>query len=479
LITLPCTLVALLRAVFRRALHLGNRDHGPNLLLSAGPDGLRVRVRNSFAAAEYHLPGDFPAASVELPFAVLADCRGGKQDSLTLRQESPEVATAEWTDKQIPQVVQYDVKPLDSQEFPPLPEVMSPNDSSLWSALAAAVEVADVESVRYMLTCLRLRGADGEIMATDSRQLLRQTGYSFPWEEDLLIHRTLLFGCRGVVEDRPLSIGRSDDWLTLQSGPWTFHLQLEKQGRFPKAESLIPRQEDACCRVQLDPDDAVFLADALQRLPVPAESFLAVTIDLRDGVVIRANTGKGQTLMELVLSRSSVNGQRLLLCTDRDYLAHAARLGLHDLYFYGPDVPVQALDERRTYIWASLDADGVIHPSRKALRIDSAAAQTSSSTPSTRRPTTMATAKSRTSPEDAGNGNGSPHTNGEAHTPSNGQPAPASSDLIEQAEALRITLRTGVSQLSDLIAALKQQKKTTRSVQSALAALQQLQNVAL
>lgn len=78
------------------------------------------------------------------------------------------------------------------------------------------------------------------------------------------------------------------------------------------------------------------------------------------------------------------------------------------------------------------------------------------------------------------NGNGKTHANDAASTPANGQANSNSSpDLIEQAEALRTTLRTGVSQLSDLINALKQQKKNTRNVQSALATLRQLENVAL
>lgn len=73
------------------------------------------------------------------------------------------------------------------------------------------------------------------------------------------------------------------------------------------------------------------------------------------------------------------------------------------------------------------------------------------------------------------NGNGS---NGNG---SNGQAAVVSdtADLIEQAETLRSTLRTAAGQASDLIAALKQQKKTARSVQSALATLRQLDRVAL
>ena len=83
-----------------------------------------------------------------------------------------------------------------------------------------------------------------------------------------------------------------------------------------------------------------------------------------------------------------------------------------------------------------------------------------------------------------GNGNGSPNgaanAHGSANGNGNGQPdAAGSTDLIEQAEVLRSTLRTATTQVGDLIAALKQQKKATRSVQTALATLRQLEKVAL
>ncbi len=478
MITLPCALVAAIRPVFKRSLHLGNREQGPNLLLVSGPDGLRIRARNDYAAVEYHLPGDDPASSIQVPFAVLMDCRGGNRDWLTLRQESPQVATAEWTDKQIPQLVRYDVKPVKKQEFPSCPEAMADNDARLWSALGAAVEVTDPDSTRYVLGCLQLKGTQGQIVTADGCQLLVQAGYRFPWDEDLLVPGSPLFGCQGVVDDQPLSIGRTDDWLTLRSGPWTFHRRLQKEGRFPKAESVIPRQEDACSRVQVDPDDAVFLADALRRLPVDSQtSALGITIDLQEGLTIRAGGDHTRAPVELVLSRSAVDGQRLCLHTDRDYLLRAMRLGLRDLYFYGPEAPVQASDEQRTYLWASLASDHAVRSNHKAVRIDSVETGPQQSnpvkpaSPSKRRPRDMA--------KDT-NGNGKTHANDAASTPANGQANSNSSpDLIEQAEALRTTLRTGVSQLSDLINALKQQKKNTRNVQSALATLRQLENVAL
>ena len=86
------------------------------------------------------------------------------------------------------------------------------------------------------------------------------------------------------------------------------------------------------------------------------------------------------------------------------------------------------------------------------------------------------TASSNGSGNSNGNGNGS--HNGAAN--GNSQPdAAGSTDLIERAEALRSTLRTATTQVGDLIAALKQQKKATRSVQTALATLRQLEKVAL
>ena len=80
------------------------------------------------------------------------------------------------------------------------------------------------------------------------------------------------------------------------------------------------------------------------------------------------------------------------------------------------------------------------------------------------------------------NGNGSPNGAANAHGPANGNGQPdaaGSTDLIEQAEVLRSTLRTATTQVGDLIAALKQQKKATRSMQTALATLRQLEKVAM
>jgi len=50
-------------------------------------------------------------------------------------------------------------------------------------------------------------------------------------------------------------------------------------------------------------------------------------------------------------------------------------------------------------------------------------------------------------------------------------------DVIEQAEAVKASLRDAASKTSQLIAALKRNRKQAKAVQSTLAALKQLQNI--
>ncbi|HPM85260.1 MAG TPA: hypothetical protein PLF81_31370, partial [Candidatus Anammoximicrobium sp.] len=424
----------------------------------------------------------------------LTECEGLKAAPVTLEQESVGKVIAQWTDKKIPQLVQYDVTSGDIPVFPTIPPAMAENDSSLWSALAEATNTTDADSIRYATNCMQLHGIAGKIVATDGRQLLVQTGFCFPWEDDLLVPSRSLFACRDLPSDGPLLIGRSDTWLTLQTGPWTFHLAIDKERRFPRTEDHIRRPEMAVTRLTIAPADAEFLCDAIERLPCDEDGLnQAVTVDLNGHVIVRAQAKDSKVPTELVLNRSAASGEDMVLAIDRTYLARAIKLGFRELCLYGPEVPLQACSENRVYVWAPLGVHGVIQRNSKAVRIDSADGQPPTckveATPPPRRKNTMAKStkpQSQAAVDETanGNGNGSPNgaanAHGSANGNGNGQPdAAGSTDLIEQAEVLRSTLRTATTQVGDLIAALKQQKKATRSVQTALATLRQLEKVAL
>ena len=486
LITITTSLARQLRAIFRRALRLTNRDVGPELVLCAGVDGLRIRAQNTHAAVEHHTPGGIPSEQIRVPLAMLADCEGTKAEPVFVEQEADGNVVVQWTDRQIPQAVRYDRAAGEVPAFPATPVTMAQADNRLWRALADATLITDSDSIRFATDCLQLRGTGGKIVATNCQQLLVQAGFSFPWDDDVLVPRNSLFTYRELPTNVPLFIGRSDKWLTLKAGPWTFHLAIDTDRKFPRTEEIIQRPETAVTRLTIAPADAEFLADAIERLPCEEDDMhQAVTLDLNGKVIVRARASGSKVPTELVLNRSSTSGEDIRLTTNRNFLARAVKLGFRELYMYGAEVPLQACDENRTLLWALLGESGAIQPNPKAIQIESrqfgdGQSQRSDTvpTPISRRANTMVKATTRPQNTAAdepldGGGNGS----GSGHGNPNGSAGPV--DPVELAEALRATLRTALGQVSELVSALKQQKRNTRSVQSALATLRQLEKVAL
>ena len=38
-----------------------------------------------------------------------------------------------------------------------------------------------------------------------------------------------------------IKVGKTDDWVTVRVQPWTFHLHIDKAGRFPRTDENLPR----------------------------------------------------------------------------------------------------------------------------------------------------------------------------------------------------------------------------------------------
>jgi hypothetical protein len=164
---------------------------------------------------------------------------------------------------------------------------------------------------------------------------------------------------------------------------------------------------------------------------------------------------------ELVLTRSSRTGASVRFCTNRKLLARAMQLGFDGLHVFGPDSPVLCVQGDRKYVWMLLDQDGAIKPSKQAIRIESAAAPepiTAAIITSTRNPTPMKPTNPSRSAEPA------------KVTQTDNSPS-----LIDRAESLRSSLHTALADTRNLITTLKQQQKASRSVQSALKSLRQLE----
>src|SRR5262249_37663694 len=144
------------------------------------------------------------------------------------------------------------------------------------------------DGVPFAVQKLQLRGARGELVATDGRQLLVQEGFPFPWKEDLLVPAVGVFGCRELPQDAAVTVGKTDTHVCVEVGPWSFSLAVDKEGRFPDGEPAIPARTGSVTTCRLSAEDAAFLARALPRLPGQGDDHEPVTVDCNGHLAVRA-----------------------------------------------------------------------------------------------------------------------------------------------------------------------------------------------
>lgn len=476
MITITRSLARQLRAVFRRT-GVGRIGHRVRVAFLATPATLHVRLKTQDIALEYRMTGQFQPEEFSLSYDFLADCEGRKDDPVTLQAQGKNRFLVSWSDRGVPQMARYDGESSGpSLEFPALPEQLHTIDPSIWSALADATQVADSDRIRYALDCLQLRGASGQIAATNGRHILIQRGFTFPWTDGVLIPASRVLGCPELAQHE-FTLGKTDDWVALATGPWSVFLRIEKDAKYPKLDDLFRPAEQARSTLHLDPADAHFLVDALPRLPGGEDKDRPVTLDLSGHVAIRAADEEQTSVTELTLTNSRSSGETILVNTNRSFLLHAAQLGFREIGLFGPEVPIQCDDPRRQYLWAVLDAKSALQSGDNPICIASPlasgpAAPIPAATiplPTTRQRSAMT--RKRTPNQDpdlpAVPAN-PPATQAAENTKS---PSP-----IEKAQALRDALRDALTKTNELITSLKRQRRQSKLVETTLSALEELRS---
>ena len=206
MIVVPADAARAVRAAVRR-LSPGRSAHPPPVELVAGPDGLLLRVATADAAVEYRHPGPCEPGRLVVPADALAV--GASSRSPLRFVESPDGVEVRWSDRGKEQEQSFPI-PKEPGPFPDLDAgEWADNPPGLATALADAAAVAAKESGRYAVHRVQLRGRRGEVVATDTRQLLLQGGFAFPWDGDLLVARAgaALVGSLGLSR---AGAGRAD-----------------------------------------------------------------------------------------------------------------------------------------------------------------------------------------------------------------------------------------------------------------------------
>ncbi|QDU98776.1 hypothetical protein Pla8534_66500 [Lignipirellula cremea] len=457
LISLTRKRIRSIRTTISQAFDIKSRSSRTAIGFQASREGAKIIACHGDVAVEHAVSGDSPFEPFAVPLAALAECEGGRDDSVTIRRDGDNVVL-EWRDAGIPQVIRHDL-----MELPVMPAAVATttaNDPSLLAALSNAVYTADHEPTRYALNCIRLSG-DGQVVATDGRQAYIHSGFAFPWEGEVLVPASRVITRTELSKAAFVNVGKSDDWFILHAGAWRVWLKINKDARFPKVDQNVPSANAACSTMHLSDADAVFLAKAIQRLPSNGEFNKPVTVDLNGAVSVRAVEASESKPTEIVLTSSSREGDAIRFSTNREYLARATRLGFRSVHITGQESPACCRDQQRTYLWALLGKAGVVPSDPEATRIESPTSHH-----------TIAISQERNKPMITGK---------PEHPPKQAESSQAETvsvdSLIESAESVKASLRESTSQVTELIAALKRHRRQSKTLQSALSSIRALQAI--
>jgi hypothetical protein len=489
LIQITRLLARQLRAVIRNSI-LADPHRGTPLAIAfcADQHGLTVRAQGPEVGLEYHQPGELSPETVRISVAALDDFAGLKATPVILESTAPNTVQARWDDGGVPQLKDYSMK--DDQPLPEFPATgeWTTQEPRLLNALAEAAKTTAKDGTRYALMKVQLRGARGQVVATDGRQLLVEAGFAFPWQDDTIVPALPALGSKPLSDATDIAIARAPTQIGIRVGAWTFWLQIDQQARFPRTDDVIPARESRKTFCRLTASEAAFLARTLPRMHGLDDPDDPVTIDLNGHLAVRTK-GEGQNhITELVLPQSSITGPFVRLRTNRCYLNRALALGLPELQLVDASTPIVCQDEKRTYVWMPLDKKGALEPADDAVRIsppEQAAELPSPTRERNKQRMAKPTANGTTNiPPSNGSGNG--HTTAASNGTGTSQPvaseqkAPSTGGLavlIEEAKVLKDAVRDCCKRANRLVAALKRYRRQSKLLAGTVAALRQLQTI--
>jgi hypothetical protein len=388
MITIDATTLRRLQRVLRRTVCRIARNR---LLISlAAEDGrLGVFLQVPGMQIRFEEAGQFGRGACSLPLEALLKIPMSDADGAEL-EATDEGVTLRWSDGGVPRATNVEAAPSSAQ-----PQTLAEPTSwvtanpELRTALSAAHPVCSPETVRFATERICLRGARGQIAATDGRQLLVWDGFSFPWSDDLLIATFAMLDADELKAAADWRIGKAEEHVVLQTGSWTFRAEILKDGRFPNIDQVMPHRSASDRRLTLSRHDATFLKKTLPRLPGKDADYRPVTIELNGHVGVLAREVEGGPTTELELSSSRYDGAPLRFVCDREHLQRAVSLGLTELRIADANKPVLMLDDRRQFLFVPLGSSSLTSEAAtfRLRSCDASASMRSNRRPGTPAPT--------------------------------------------------------------------------------------------
>ena len=401
--------------------------------------------------------------TIILPWQLIKEAAVNSDGQVELQQDGMQVLLKHEV-KGIPRQSRFDIGNVQTPELPPMPDqFVEVSAGQFFDTLVSCGKCIDRDSERYALGYIALNGEKGTVAATDGRQALLIDGFDFPWDEDVLLPSSRMYAAKELRESDSVQLGFRDQWLTMTVGH--FAIQWKSfDGRFPKVENIIPQTGSMTSWLELDAQDAAFITKRIDDMPGEKDQHRPVTLDLNGHVALRSADKTGDNAAELLLANSRYTGSEVHATMTRDFLKHALSMGLNRIGLDTHERPMLAVDGNRRYVWMPLTSDPVL---RTEATIIVSSSETKSQTPVKTRPKPILPTRDERVPVLA---TATKTVKPNAATAEDRSP-------LDEAEALRETLRNSLGQVNTLVRSLKHQLRQNRMLRSTLASLKRLQSL--
>ena len=218
-------------------------DRASGRFLRADRNGLRVRLHNAEVLAEFQQAGSYAPETVTVPLEALADFEGRGNGIVIAGEHRPWQACRRAGTMPACRRCMTTTHPpaADMAAVPDRAGQPANRGPDLWKALADASASTARETVRYALQKIQLRGRSGEVVGTDGRQLLIQSGFRFPFTRRCADPQQHALRLQGAGRQRGrIAVGADQRVRHAPGGAWTFFLPIDKQGSLPRVEEIIP-----------------------------------------------------------------------------------------------------------------------------------------------------------------------------------------------------------------------------------------------
>jgi hypothetical protein len=449
MIELPRREAGRFRALARRCVVGRPRGPAPPVILRQDQNCLTLSTSLGEVTLSLRLsvPTAVECESI-VPSAVLEAVEGNDSGSATIDVASSGKIRCRWTNRGESREASFDAPAsaaMPMAESPPSrARRMRSVDESFLSALHECGRTTSGESVRYAFSRVQLRGKEGQVIATDGRQLLVCSGFEFPFEENVLIPAVPVFGNREITAQPSVRVGSVGSEIIVEVGPWTVGLTIDRNARFPDVATVLARSTGGAS-LRLAAADAETLVRGFERCldRTDKTQSLVVRISPEPEIVIAGN--------RISLAQSEFAGDEKTIAVQAQNLVRALQMGLRTLHANALGGTVLFADERRSYLVTCPHPD--------------------STSPADASRPIVTSSESRIAPEEGGQvmppvKNVLPSTDGDG--------SEDALDPLVEAEGLRVALGEAGRRATRLVASLRQLHKQRRVFQTAWTSLKQL-----